>query len=126
MAIFEELRPKTEATRQQADKGPRHQTAVMSEKQENIQLDLQKDHRQSEDHKAKSRILRRVVENQGLDLVEGSTPSKMENKTAHRGGAHNVDCYSSCVKICCQETDSGDCNRLRTLVPVTMNCEVWK
>jgi hypothetical protein len=28
------------------------------------------------------------------------------------------DCYSSCVKIRCQETISGDCNRLRTLVCV--------
>jgi hypothetical protein len=26
------------------------------------------------------------------------------------------DSYSSCVKIRCQETDSVDCNRLRTLV----------
>jgi hypothetical protein len=25
------------------------------------------------------------------------------------------DCYSSCAKIRCQETASGDCNRLRTL-----------
>jgi hypothetical protein len=29
------------------------------------------------------------------------------------------DCYSYCVKICCQETPSGDCNRLRTLVSVS-------
>jgi hypothetical protein len=28
------------------------------------------------------------------------------------------DCYSSCVKVRCQETASGDCNRLRTLVCV--------
>jgi hypothetical protein len=28
------------------------------------------------------------------------------------------DCYSSCVKIRCQETASGDCNRLRTQVCV--------
>jgi hypothetical protein len=34
------------------------------------------------------------------------------------------DCYSSCVKIRCQEADSGDCNRLRTLVCVTVNCSV--
>jgi hypothetical protein len=33
------------------------------------------------------------------------------------------DCYSSCVKIRCQKTDSGDCNRLRTLVFEAMN---WK
>jgi hypothetical protein len=26
------------------------------------------------------------------------------------------DCYSSCVRIRCQETASGDCNRMRTLV----------
>jgi hypothetical protein len=31
------------------------------------------------------------------------------------------DCYSSCVKIRCQETDSGDCNRLRTLVCAAVN-----
>jgi hypothetical protein len=36
------------------------------------------------------------------------------------------DYYSSCVKIRCQETASGDCNRLRTLVGVTVNCKVWK
>jgi hypothetical protein len=30
------------------------------------------------------------------------------------------------VKIRCQEADSGDCNRLRTLVDVTVNCRVWK
>jgi hypothetical protein len=34
------------------------------------------------------------------------------------------DFYSSCVKIRCPETTSGDCNRLRTLVCVTVNCEV--
>jgi hypothetical protein len=35
------------------------------------------------------------------------------------------DCYSSCVNIHCQETDSGDCNRLKTLVGVTVNCKAW-
>jgi hypothetical protein len=30
------------------------------------------------------------------------------------------------VVIRCQETDSGDCNRLRTLASVTENCKVWK
>jgi hypothetical protein len=29
------------------------------------------------------------------------------------------DCYSSCVKICCQEMANGNCNRLRTVVCVT-------
>jgi hypothetical protein len=33
-------------------------------------------------------------------------------------GVIHSDCYSSCVKIRCQETDSGDCNRLGTLVCV--------
>jgi hypothetical protein len=46
------LRAKTEATRQQADKGPRRQPAAMSEKREDIQLDLQEDRRQSEDRGA--------------------------------------------------------------------------
>jgi hypothetical protein len=73
-------RPKTEATRQQADKGPRRQTAAVSEKRQDIHLDLQEDHRQREDREAKSWILRLVAENQGLDLVEGSTPSKMKKK----------------------------------------------
>jgi hypothetical protein len=50
----------------------------MSKKREDIQLDLQEDNRQREDREEKSRILRRVMENQGLDLVEGSTPSKTE------------------------------------------------
>jgi hypothetical protein len=31
------------------------------------------------------------------------------------------DCYSSCVRIRCQETDSGDCNTLRILVCVAVN-----
>jgi hypothetical protein len=35
-------------------------------------------------------------------------------------------CYSSCVKIRCQETDSGDCDSLRTLLSVTVNYKVWK
>jgi hypothetical protein len=40
------------------------------------------------------------------------------------------DCYSSCVKICCQEMARGDCNRLRTLVCVckwSVKCghELW-
>jgi hypothetical protein len=53
--------PKTEATRQQADKGPRLQTAAVSEKRADIQLDLQEDNRQRENQEAKSRILRRVA-----------------------------------------------------------------
>jgi hypothetical protein len=52
----------------------------MSEKLEDVQLDLQEDHRQREDREAKTRILRRVAENQGLDLVEVSTPSKTGKK----------------------------------------------
>jgi hypothetical protein len=32
----------------------------------------------------------------------------------------------SCVKIRCQKTVGGDCNRLRTLVCVTVNCKLWK
>jgi hypothetical protein len=36
------------------------------------------------------------------------------------------DLYSLCVKIRCQESASGDCNKLRTLVDVTVNCIVWK
>jgi hypothetical protein len=34
------------------------------------------------------------------------------------------DCYKSCFKICCQEADIGDRNRLRTLVVVPINCKV--
>jgi hypothetical protein len=30
------------------------------------------------------------------------------------------------LEIRCQETTSGECNRLRTLVRVTVNCKVWK
>jgi hypothetical protein len=54
----------------------------MSEKREDIQLDLQENHRQREDREAKSRILHRVAENQELGLVKGSTPSKKKKKTA--------------------------------------------
>jgi hypothetical protein len=83
--------PETEAIRQQADKGPRRQAAAMSEKRDDIQLDLQEDHRQREDREAKSRILRRVAKNQGLDLLEGSTPSITEKNTAHRAESGNVE-----------------------------------
>jgi hypothetical protein len=48
----------------------------MSEKREDIQLDLQEDHRQDEDRETKCRILHRVAENQRLGLLEGSTPSQ--------------------------------------------------
>jgi hypothetical protein len=77
-------RNKAEAIRQQANKGPRRQTAAISEKREDIQLDLQEDHRQHKDRETKGRILRRVAQNQGLDLVEGSTPSKTKKETLHR------------------------------------------
>jgi hypothetical protein len=33
-----------------------------------------------------------------------------------------LECCSSCIKIRCQETDGGDCNRLRILLCVTVNC----
>jgi hypothetical protein len=52
----------------------------MCEQREDIQLGLQEDHRQHEDREAKSRILGSVAENQGLDLVEGSTPAKTKEK----------------------------------------------
>jgi hypothetical protein len=86
-----ELRPKTEAARQQADKGPRWQSAATSEKREDVQLDLQEDHRQHEDGETKSRILLLIVENQGLDLVEGLTPSEKEKETKGRAEAGNVE-----------------------------------
>jgi hypothetical protein len=35
-------------------------------------------------------------------------------------------CYSSFVKILCQETAVGNCNRLRTLVGVIVNCRVLR
>jgi hypothetical protein len=63
----------------------------MYQKREDIQLDLQEDNLQRDDREAKSRILRRFAENQGLVLVEGSTPSKTKKKTAHNGGAGNVE-----------------------------------
>jgi hypothetical protein len=31
-----------------------------------------------------------------------------------------------CYKYVCQETASGECVRLRALVFITVNCEVWK
>jgi hypothetical protein len=54
-------------------------TAITSGKQRNILHDPKEDpitDRQRKNRKAKSRILRRFVENQGLDLVEGSAPSE--------------------------------------------------
>jgi hypothetical protein len=32
--------------------------------------------------------------------------------------------YNYCVKVHCQETESGDSNRMRTLVFVTVNCKM--
>jgi hypothetical protein len=62
----------------------------MSVKRDDIQLDLQEDHRQREDHDATNQILHHIAENQGLDFVEGSTPPKQkENCTS--GGAGNVE-----------------------------------
>jgi hypothetical protein len=57
----------------------------MFEKRENIQLDLQENHQQRDDREAKSRILRRVAESQGLDLMQGSNPppKRKEKKTLH-------------------------------------------
>jgi hypothetical protein len=81
---------KQRLTRQQADKGPRRQTAAISEKGGDIQLNLHEDYRRREDRESKSRILRRVAENQGLDLVEGSTSTKTE-KTTFRAEAGNVE-----------------------------------
>jgi hypothetical protein len=64
----------------------------MSEKRKDIQVDLQEDHRQREDCEAKIRILSRFAENQGLDLVEGTTPSKTKKtNTAYRAEAGNVE-----------------------------------
>jgi hypothetical protein len=62
----------------------------MSEKLEDIQLDLQEDHQQRKDREAKSPVLSCVTENQGLDLVKGWTPSKTKRK-AVRVGAGNVE-----------------------------------
>jgi hypothetical protein len=79
------LRPKTEATKQQVDKGPMRQTASMSKKRGDIQLDLQEDHRQHEDRKARSQIICRVTGNQGLNLVEWSTPPPPPQKKRQNG-----------------------------------------
>jgi hypothetical protein len=46
--------------------------------------------------------------------------------TAIFGVCNSVRLYSSSVKIRCQERNSRDCDRLRTLLGVTVNCEVWR
>jgi hypothetical protein len=76
----EEPRPKTEATRQQADKGPTRQTAPMSEKREDIQLDLQENHRQREDREPRSRVLRRVWGKSRTGPCGGVDPSPKRKK----------------------------------------------
>jgi hypothetical protein len=63
----------------------------MSVKREDIQLDLQEDHRPREDREAKSRILCCVTENQGLGLEEGSTTFKIKKNMTVRAGASNVE-----------------------------------
>jgi hypothetical protein len=36
------------------------------------------------------------------------------------------DCYCSYAKVRCQETDSGNCNKLRTLVLAAVNWKLWR
>jgi hypothetical protein len=55
------------------DKGSRRQTAAISEKREDIELNLQEDHRQREDHEAESRILCRIAAEAGN--VEKTPPT---------------------------------------------------
>jgi hypothetical protein len=62
----------------------------MSEKREDIQLDIQEEHQQRENCGAKSWNLRHEAGNQELSLVEGLTPSERKI-TANRGEAGNVE-----------------------------------
>jgi hypothetical protein len=41
-------------------------------------------------------------------------------------GVCNSVRLNSCIKIRCQETDSGDCYRLRTLVFAAVNRKMWR
>jgi hypothetical protein len=71
------------------------------------------------------------LRNWGTRIIEcswvQSWKSGCEEKTLRYStaifGVKQWDCYSSCVKIRCQETESGDCNRL-TLVFAAVNCKV--
>jgi hypothetical protein len=72
---------------QQWHRGLRPETAAT--KQDGIQQALQGDPRAG-DCEMSSRDFQRIQESEGLNIVEGSTPSKTVNETANRVEAGNV------------------------------------
>jgi hypothetical protein len=71
-----------ETGKQHWNKGPRLKRAVISEKLQDIQQDLQEDSRAA-DRKENSWIFRQDSKNECQDIVEGSAPSKTKKETAH-------------------------------------------
>jgi hypothetical protein len=68
-----------ESRKGQRNKGPRLEEATISEEQENIWENLWESH-QTGNREANCQIIFRVVENQELDIVEGSAPFEMEEE----------------------------------------------
>jgi hypothetical protein len=68
--------------RQNWNTDPRHETAATTQKR--IQQDPQEDPR-AEDQETSSWDFQRIADNQELDIVEGSAPSKAEKEAAYGG-----------------------------------------
>jgi hypothetical protein len=80
---------------QEWNKEPRPERAATSRKHEGIQQYLQEDLRTG-DREVSSRKFQQVVESKGLDIMEGSAPSKAEKETEHRIkiGKYGSTCHS--------------------------------
>jgi hypothetical protein len=74
---------------QRWNKEPRPERAAASRKQKGIEQDHQEDFRTGV-HEANSWIFCQDAGSKGLDIVEGSAPSRMEKATALRVGVENV------------------------------------
>jgi hypothetical protein len=83
-------RTETAATRQNKNKGAVLQRAAIFKKRGDDQRDRQEGHRAGDGEASSSRNSQRVTKNDGLELVEGSTPSEAEKETADTGGTGNV------------------------------------
>jgi hypothetical protein len=65
-----------------------------------------------------------LEDNWGDSVQLSSVQEAVRRRLVIIGVCNSVRLYSSCVKIRCQETASGDCNRLRTLICVSVIYEV--
>jgi hypothetical protein len=82
-------------TREHQGKDTRLKEATISEEREDIWENLRENHHTG-NPEVNSWVFCWVVENQELNIVEGSAPSEMEKEIAHRGvGAANVEALAT-------------------------------